>query len=394
MNSKPCKICGGTHFKKLGALCSNMKIMGPQFSGGSCDIVVCSDCGFVFNQYENADQSCFDSYYRSSSSKTMNYYEMYPKETADNYFLHIYNEIRGHITQDSKILDIAGGYGELAQLLVKKGVQNVTVLEWKPECVQAIRNANISAIEDNLLQLQTNQERYDLVICSHTLEHFIDVDIALKKLKELVKADGYVYLEVPDLCCYSELERAPYHFLTYEHVCHFSEVTLHNLCAQFGFHMMYLNRYIKCNDYPCLCTILRPSAVNAELCKDKESASHMLNYIQKCEEKIAEAVSRFEASQVPLILWGIGASTAQLLSGNFDRCNVIQLVDSNPARQGLSFQVGNRVLQVEDPSQIHSSEAVIFILSTAYKRSIEKNIRSLGYENETASLESRMEKQI
>lgn len=119
MNIKPCEICKGTRFQKLGTLCSNMKIMGPQFSEGSCDIVACSDCGFVFNHYERAEQSSFDDYYLSTS-KTMNYYEMYPDMVADSYFLHIFDNIQGYITEKSRILDIAGGYGELAQLLVKR----------------------------------------------------------------------------------------------------------------------------------------------------------------------------------------------------------------------------------------------------------------------------------
>ncbi len=385
MNIKPCEICKGTRFQKLGTLCSNMKIMGPQFSVGICEIVACSDCGFVFNRYESAEQSSFDDYYLSTS-KTMIYYEMYPELVADSYFLHIFNNIQGYITQKSRILDVAGGYGELAQLLVKKGFLDVTVLEWKPECVQAIRNAGIAAIEGNLLRLDIEQEKYDLIICSHTLEHFVDINTAMEKLREMVKPNGYVYLEVPDLYRYSELERAPYHFLTYEHVCHFSEVTLHNLSARFGFQMMYLNKYVKCNDYPCLCAMLQPTSLNAELSRDAESTSCMLDYLRKCEETIAAVTKPLEESQVPLILWGIGASTAQLLNGNFDRCNVIQLVDSNPARQGLSFQVGDRMLQIEDPSCVENREAIIFILSTAYKISIERSIRSYGYQNETVAL--------
>ena len=393
MNSKPCRICGGTHFKKLGALCSNMKIMGPQFSGGSCDIVVCSDCGFVFNQYENADQSCFDSYYRSSSSKTMDYYDIYPRDIIDAYFEHLLHNLEHYITKDSRILDVAGGHGQLAQYLIEHGYPNITVLEIKPECIQSVKALGIDVLEDSLFDLQIQNGEYDLVLCDHSLEHFVNLDVAIQKMKMLIKVGGHLYIEVPDVEGYQKQDEAPYHFLTYEHVCHFSDETMDNLANCFGLQIVNRNKCLKGNDYPTLCVMYALDSANRPVQKDSASEPALVHYIKKCEKDIAEAVSRFEASQVPLILWGIGASTAQLLSGNFDRCNVIQLVDSNPARQGLSFQVGNRVLQVEDPSQIHSSEAVIFILSTAYKRNIEKNIRSLGYENETASLESRMEKQ-
>lgn len=384
MKIRPCKICGGTHFKKLGELCSNMKVMGNHFPDGKCDIVTCLDCGFVFYHCENTEQKDFDEYYRSVS-KTMNYYDMYPKKVADDYFLHIFEMIQGYITKDSKILDVAGGYGELAHLLMEKGYPNVTVLDMKSECIQEINKMGISSIEGNLLELET-QESYDLVICSHILEHFMDIDTALQKVKELTKPGGYVYLEVPDMAQYSKLDRAPYHFLTYEHICHFTEVTFHNIASQFGFQMMYLKKYIKCHDYPCLCTMLKPTNQSIEMIQDRESASLILEYIQNCEEKISVVTAQFENSKRPLILWGIGASTAQLLNGNFDRCNVIQLVDSNPARQGLSFKVGKHVLQVEAPSNVQRRDAVIFILSTAYKTSIERSIRGLGYQNDIASL--------
>lgn len=362
-----------------------MKVMGPHFSEGKCDIVACADCGFVFNSYENADQRSFDEYYLSTS-RTMNYYEMYAKETADSYFLHLLDAIRDYVTKDSRILDIAGGYGELAQLLVRSGYQDVTVLELKPECAQAVRDAGIAAIEGNLLQLEKADGLYDMVICSHTLEHFIDVDTAILKMKELVKPDGYLYIEVPDMYMYGELDRAPYHFLTYEHVCHFSEVTIQNIAAQFGFQIAFLKKYVKCNDYPCLYAMLRPANRASELSRDQDGAPQIFEYIKQCEEKIAAAVSRFERTQQPLILWGIGASTAQLLNHGFDKCNVVQLVDSNPARQELRFEIGSRVLYVEDPSEMRNTDAAIFILPTAYKANIEKNIRSYGYLNDVVSL--------
>ena len=44
------------------------------------------------------------------------------------------------------------------------------------------------------------------------------------------------------------------------------------------------------------------------------------------------------------------------------------------------------MLPVEDPSSVKNREAIIFILSTAYKVSIERSIRGHGYQNEIVSL--------
>lgn len=386
MSLESCRICGGTRFKKLGTLCSNMKVMGPQFSVGNCDIVACSDCGFVFNQYENADQNCFDRYYRSSSSKTMDYYDVYPRDVVDAYFAHLLHNLEGYITKDSCILDVAGGHGQLAHYLIEHGYPNITVLEIKPECIESVKDLGIDVIESSLFDLENQKGEYDLILCDHSLEHFVDIDNALRRMKALIRPGGYLYIEVPDIEGYQEQCAAPYHFLTYEHVCHFSSCTMHNLANCFGLRIVNQNKCVKGNDYPTLCVMYELDSINKPAQKDCVSESALLHYLKQCEKDIAAAVGRFETSQVPLILWGIGASTAQLLNGNFDRCNVIQLVDSNPARQGISFQVGGRMLQIEDPFNVHSREAVIFILSTAYKSSIEKSIRGYGYQNEIASL--------
>lgn len=363
-----------------------MKIMGPQFSKGKCNIVVCSDCGFVFNQYENADQSSFDAYYRSSSSKTMDYYDIYPKDIVDAYFEHLLNNVKNYITKDSCILDVAGGHGQLAQYLIEHGYPNITVLEIKPECIRSVKDLGINVLEKSLFDLHDQLCKYDLVLCDHSLEHFVKLDTALQIMKKLIKPCGHIYIEVPDIEEYQNQNAAPYHFLTYEHVCHFSDYTMDNLANCFGLRILNRNKYIKGNDYPTLCVMYENDNVSKVVQRDPVSEFALLNYIKGCEKEISAVVSKFEVSQVPLILWGIGASTAQLLNSNFDRCNVIQLVDSNPARQGLSFKVGKHVLQVESPSNIQRRDAVIFILSTVYKTSIERSIRSLGYQNDIASL--------
>ena len=363
-----------------------MKIMGPNFPEGKCDIVSCTECGFVFNAYESATQKDFNDYYISNNSKTVNYYDMLSADLADTYFEHLYNGIKKYINKESQILDVAGGYGEFSKYLLDKGYLNVSLLEMKTECIQYAKNIGINVIEGNLLEIEDIKHKYDLVICSHDLEHFIDIDKAIDKMRDMVKSSGYIFIEVPDIEEYEKLDRAPYHFLTYEHVCHFSENTLYNIANKFGFSIEYLERYVKCNDYPCLYGVFTVGNKEKGMTKDEISMDAMKRYVVQCENEIAQATKVFEENQDPLIIWGIGASTAQLLNGNFDRCNVIQLVDSNKSRQGIGFNISGRNLKVSDPMDITDREATIFILPTAYKESIMKSIRSYGLDNNVVSL--------
>lgn len=381
---KQCKICGGKKIKKIGELCSNMRIMGTSFNEGKCNIVSCEECGFVYNQYEDADQKNFDDYYLSNNSKTVNYYDIFDDNIADEYFEHIFKEIKEYTHPDSKIIDIAGGYGELCTFLTAQGYTNVTLLEMKAECVEYARSRGIEVKECNLFEVSSQSEKYDMVICSHDLEHFFDLDKAIEKIRMLTKDNGKIFIEVPNISLYSELDRAPFHFLTYEHVCHFSEITIKNIATRWGLQMESLNTYVKCNDYPCIYGVfgLRDATAKTAIVKDEISSKAMSIYINKCQKEIAQIIDKYEKNQKALILWGIGASTAQLLNNNFDKCNVIQLVDANPSRQGITFAVGDRVLAVEPPEKVTCGDAIIFILPTAYKGSIIESIRRLGFKNE------------
>lgn len=386
---RQCKLCGNTAPKKLAPLCRNMKILGPGFPEAAYDIMACPQCGFVFDSCESVDQKCFDGYYLSANSKTVNYYDIFPKELAESYFQHIFESVRSYISPDSAILDVAGGYGELSSWFSSRGYSNITMLDMKRECAQFAADSGLRVIEGNLFDRPLGGETYDLILCSHTLEHFIDLDAAMAVMREALAPGGYLYLEVPDVEEYAELDRAPYHFLTYEHVCHFSEKTIYNLAARFHMQVIFLQKYVKCEDYPCIYALLQnvPSCETQKRIEyDPLSEEAMLRYVHWCRSRIKKAVQAFEAEGTPLILWGIGASTAQLLEQGFDSCNVIQLIDSNESRQGIPFQIGGRTLVVEGPEKIRSGTATIFILPTAYRKSIEASIRNCGLTNPVAGL--------
>lgn len=385
---KQCKLCGNTKLERLAPLCRNMEILGPGFPKAEYDIVACPRCGFVFDSCESVDQKCFDDYYLSSNSKTVNYYDIFSRELAESYFRHIFDSLKSYISPTSSILDVAGGYGELSSYFLSQGYSNITMLDMKRDCAQFAANNGLRVIEGNLFDRPFGGEMYDLILCSHTLEHFIDLDAAMDIMCKALTADGYLYLEIPNVEEYANLERAPYHFLTYEHVCHFSENTIYNLAAQFHMRVVFLQKYVKCEDYPCIYALLQPdpSRKAKRIEYDPLSKQAMLQYVQRCKGTIKEAVQVFETEHTPLILWGIGASTAQLLEQGFDTCNVLQLIDSNRARQGISFQIGGRILSVEGPEKIQNNSATIFILPTAYRKSIEASIRNYGLTNPVASL--------
>ena len=186
---------------------------------------------------------------------------------------------------------------------------------------------------------------------------------------------------------YKEMDNTPYHFLTYEHVCHFSDITVENLASVAGLKIMEKGHYVKCDDYPCIWAILKKdSSVSPLIRKDADTWEDIYAYIKICGKQIQQKLKPLAERRKALILWGIGASTAILLDSAFGGCNVIQLIDKNKARQGNVFEINGRKLAVEPPEQITDSSAAVFILSGAYRASIEKDIRQMGLNNEIMSL--------
>ena len=75
------------------------------------------------------------------------------------------------------------------------------------------------------------------------------------------------------------------------------------------------------------------------------------------------------------------------MNGAFNGCNVVQLIDKNEARQGNIFEVNGKKLKVMPPEAIKDPSATIFILPSAYRNSIEIDIRNSDLKNKVMCLE-------
>lgn len=387
--SNVCRLCGSGNTSQKYRLCSNMSIMGETFRGGDCWISKCNDCGFVFNTYSDADQNSFTGYYRSANSKTVNYYNVYSKEQADAYLRHLASLVEkgaGRKGKTARILDIAGGYGELSLYLKEIGYNHVIMTEIKENCISSVRERGVEVLQLNMTD-RVLHGKFDIVICSHDLEHVVDVRLAMCNAVDALADDGVLILELPYAPMYKDMQNTPFHFLTYEHVCHFSDVTLKNLASLSEMNIMELGHYVKCDDYPCVWALLKKAKCSRTLERDNNTWNDIYDYIAICDEKMKEKLQPFIRDQRPLILWGIGASTAQLMNGAFHECNVVMLVDKNKARQGNVFEINGKRLMVMPPEKIHDRQASIFILPSAYRNSIQMDIRSAGLKNVVMCLE-------
>lgn len=386
-NGRRCPVCDSSEKQVLSEVCGNLRILGPHFPNTPSNNVVCQKCGVVYVDMTSS-QADFDTYY-GSIAKPLSYADTFGQDAAAHYFETIYAAIKPYIGPESRILDLGCGSGEFSKLLLAKGHKNAIAADLSPACVDIAKKAGIDAHLYNIVassDAQGWENSFDLIVYSHTLEHVFDAGASMRSVKKLLKDDGVLFVEVPDAEKYCAVDLGPYFFFTYEHVMHLTDETLRNYSKVFGFELLQTRTYLKCDRYYVLYGLYRNGGETAPVLREVKGAVAVTDYEKLCRKNLAAAIRGLETSGEELILWGIGSSTAQLLNGHFDGCNVVKLVDSNTTRQGMEFKINGKVLKVESPSTINDDSAAIVVLPFMFKDSIFKQIRESGFTNKLATL--------
>lgn len=380
-----CKLCGGKT-KKIELLCSNLKIMGQHFPESEVYISSCEKCGLV--QYDmQATQNDLLKYYVSTTCTPYRYKDNYGEQAANEYFAHLYNEVKDFLSPESYILDVGGSWGEFAEYMIKKGYTNFYVADPSSQCVDLVRSNGGRAIQTDSTIMKEEQFpcKFDLIFYNHTLEHILNLNDTMLNTIGLLKDNGILFIDVPNIEKYVEANMEPFYFLTYEHVLHFSANDLDNLSNKYGLEQVgEIKYYNKLSHYPSCFTLLKKGQKSEEIKYSDKSEKAMKNYLAYCHKKLEDTTEKFRNTKEPLILWGIGASTTQLLQG-FEGCNVVQLLDKNPTRQNIGYTISGKKLIIQDPKMVMKN-ATIVILPYMYADSIRKQIHEMGIQNKIVSL--------
>lgn len=381
-----CPICGKSESKRIYRLCDNLKILGKTFSDEPAYLVSCDSCGMVYMETA-ASQEDFLDYYKNGAVAAK-YCDLFGAENTENYYRHLLDILERYMTPNSRILDVAGAWGELGKYLCDHGYPNVTNVDPNEDCAaESIQKGIRTVVCSSSDMAQMIPEKYDMIILNHALEHIVDVEALMRGVEQLLSERGTVFIEVPDAEGYETEEMAPYNFLTYEHVLHFSGNDLENLAVRYGYEIREMKKYYKeISSYPSIYAVLRKcSTVKRTIRYSDSSRKSVERYLAKSRAALDGLIKPLEKSQEEVTLWGIGASTTILLDA-FQNCNVTALIDKNPNRQGLVFHIGDRRLTIEEPKT--EIRGTIVVLSIPYADSIRRQIRNMGIRNKVVTLHS------
>lgn len=220
-------------------VCANSKnFKSLQRSFCKTNNFLCEKCGLVFIPRDNNRSKNYykeDGYFKKSPniayrknfiSKSLLVNES-ERRIADALAL-LSLDLRG-----KKILDVGCGYGEMLYVFRSKYGCEVEGVEASTEAASYGTKIFSVSIHPTLFEDFSSKMRFDVIWCSHVLEHSCDPQGFIEKIRELIKSQGYIYLEVPNILRPSggfNLEM----FLYEEHLQTFSSDNLIKLLRQNG----------------------------------------------------------------------------------------------------------------------------------------------------------------
>lgn len=172
-----------------------------------------------------------------------------------------------------KVLDIGCGYGEILSCFKKTG-SKVMGIEASATAAGIGKKIFSIPIEPVLLEEFNPKSKFDIIWCSHVLEHIADPNSFLQKIKVLLKTNGHLYLEVPNILKPSggfSLDM----FLYEEHLQTFSVYNLYLILKKHGF------RTVACSDSGFLkfwCSLSNKKELKIPKITSKEILSFLEKY--------------------------------------------------------------------------------------------------------------------
>lgn len=381
-----CPICGCKINSRIFSV--HMKMADEMRLPDWYDVVECDYCGFCYADTE-ATAEDYQYYYENNNV----YGELDIEISAYN---SLFRETKAALdalnVSGEKMLDIGFGKGELDLFLSRNGYPHMEGLDPSEQSVSHLKryglNAKCGSVYD---EVSEGKGEYKCVFMYGMIEHLYDPFLAVSRAKEYLKKGGYMFWWIPVFDDMREDDTPVVNNFNQEHINYFSSVSIRNLAIMNGLQQVRESRLVAAQRgsskaYGILGVYQVNGDTICEIVKDAGTGKSIEEYYKRTQKKdlsICRQIAEWKRTQEEIIVWGTGAYMMNLAAETelFD-CNIIAFVDNNQAKQGRMI-AGIPVLE---PAAIKNSACKVVICSMMYADCIEKQIRSMGLENELVSL--------
>lgn len=219
-----CDLCSGTTFKPIAE---------RDRHGNPLKTVICLHCGLV-SHMPIPSESEIAAYY--AARYRLDYHgEVVPSSRrvlrAWKNGQRIYRLLHPYLSGDEHVFEVGAGIGCTVRTFRDHGFQADGIEPNRDFNRYGNRLLGLNVANANLFEWDAKQ-RYDLVLLVHVIEHFTSPSKALTKIREMLKPNGRLYVECPNLAAPFATPSRLFHFA---HVYNFTPQTLAMLAARNGF---------------------------------------------------------------------------------------------------------------------------------------------------------------
>jgi hypothetical protein len=350
---------------------------------GDIRLAYLADCGHTYNLDFDPSLMEYTQEYENSLHFSPRFQE-YATALADGL-------VEKYDLRDKDIVEIGAGKGDfLIMLCAMRGNRG---WGYDPSYVpeDGYTAPNVTFIEDFYTEKYVEQ-RADLIVCRHVLEHIEDPDAFIAQVRRAVgDQQSVVFFEVPNSLW--TLREGGIWDIIYEHCSYFSPLSLAYLFRQHGFQVLAVNevfggQFLTIEAAPETSVetgfLLRNSVSKpdpAELAAlTADARAFAENYRAKREEWRAR-LDALAAEGKRGVVWGAGSKGVTFLNAMEAGDEIVAVVDINPRKQG-KFVAGTGQPIVPPAQLVDLRPDFVIVMNANYREEIGWMLEEVGAEAE------------
>lgn len=369
-------------------------------------IVVCKECGHIYNILSSREIAGLKKYYEKESAPTnISAADGVGDRPGSNNsvlalkrYAQLYTFISPYVKGNLKILDGGCATGGFLDYLSKHGLKKLYGFDISEKYISHAKKKGAYDVRiGNIESIPFDNDSMDLVVMDQVLEHLIEPRKAFKEAKRVLVNNGLLCISIPDASRYGKRYFFDFFwFLIREHIQHFDMEHLKLSAALEGFELV---AYSKSETpmmsekmiLPVLITIFRladrsKSNINKDCFRLKKQIKHyILNNLEKLKKK-RKIIDDLVVSQKPIYVWGIGREFMYLYeSAGLKKCNISGLIDINPYKQ-KNYSVDNKKIKDKSILEKATSDSALIISAKAHIKQINNELLKMGYQGQIVKI--------
>lgn len=269
-------------------------------------------------------------------------------------------------TKEISVVDVGGNDGYTLKKIKIKTNRKV-LIEPSKAAIEIAKNENIEICNDFLNNNTATQyaNKFDVVITRHVIEHISDPKEFFANLLKLLKPNGLIFIETPDLL--SVLKRTLLRVVSLQHLHYFSPISLEKIADK----KAYLASHITAEGYAIVATFCKEKSPQS-LPKKRINKKSYLNYAvtfndrftNECTKKL-KLLKNWKNKGKKIWLWGAGSAANEIEHVyNLDLNLFTGIIDADPSKTQLHLPLAPS-LSIYSPTEAFKM-GVDSVLVTTY----------------------------